>query len=55
MINDEMTLWKRDGLELSLRTDYIRFAIMRRNGFTSNAWDVRVEQTGDAYIYCAIT
>ena len=55
MINDEITLWKRDGLELPLRIDCIRFAVMRRNGLTSNAWGVRVEQTGDAYIYCAIT
>ena len=54
MINNEMTLWKRDGLELSLRTDCIRFAVMVRDGLTSNTWGVRVEQTGDAYIYCAI-
>ena len=30
----------------------IRFAVLYRNGNTSNAWGVRVENTGDAYIYC---
>ena len=30
----------------------IRFAIRHRNGLTSNAWGVQVENTGDAYIYC---
>jgi len=30
----------------------IRFAVQYRNGRTSNAWGVRVENTGDAYIYC---
>ncbi len=30
----------------------IRFAVFYRNGRTSNAWGVRVTDTGDAYIYC---
>ena len=30
----------------------IRFAVMYRNWRTSNAWGVKVEDTGDAYIYC---
>ena len=30
----------------------IRFAVLYRNGHTSNAWGVRVKNTGDAYIYC---
>ena len=47
-----MTLWKRDGLELPLRTGPIRFAVLRRDGITSNSWGVRVKRTGDAYIYC---
>ena len=47
-----MTLWKRDGLELPLKTAPIRFAVQRRGGITSNAWGVNVERTGDAYIYC---
>ena len=55
MIDDEMTLWKRDCLELPLRTDCIRFAVMKRNGLIFNAWVVRIEQTGNAYIYCALT
>ena len=52
MSNDEMTLWKRNGLELPLRTDPIRFAVKRRSGLASNSWGVRVERKGDAYIYC---
>ena len=30
----------------------IRFAVLYRNGNTSNAWGVQVENTGDGYIYC---
>lgn len=30
----------------------IRFAVFYRNGCMSNAWGVKVEDTGDAYIYC---
>lgn len=30
----------------------IRFAVLYRNGRTSNAWGVRVKNTGDGYIYC---
>lgn len=30
----------------------IRFAVLYRSGNTSNAWGVRVENTGDGYIYC---
>ena len=30
----------------------VRFAILYRTGHTSNSWGVRVEDTGDAYIYC---
>ncbi len=30
----------------------IRFAVLYRTGHTSNAWGVKVEATGDAYIYC---
>ena len=30
----------------------IRFAVLYRNGCTSNAWGVKVEKTGDGYIYC---
>ena len=52
MSNDEMTLWKRNDLELPLRTDPIRFAVKKRSGLTSNSWGVRVERMGDAYIYC---
>ncbi len=52
MSTDQMALWKRDGLELPLRTDTIRFAVKRKSGLTSNSWGVRVERKGDAYIYC---
>ena len=47
-----MTLWTKEGLELPLRTKQIRFAVQWKNGLTSNAWAVCVENTGDAYIYC---
>lgn len=30
----------------------IHFAVMYRNRHTSNTWGVKVEDTGDAYIYC---
>ncbi|MCY4460009.1 MAG: hypothetical protein OXC26_06360 [Albidovulum sp.] len=52
MSNDEMTLWRRDGLVLPIRTSPIRFAVDRGNGLTSDAWGVSVEKNGDAYIYC---
>ena len=52
MGNDEMTLWRRDGQVLPIKTSPIRFAVDRGNGFTSDAWGVRVENSGDAYIYC---
>ena len=55
MSHDKLTFWIRNGLALPLRTECIRFAVERRNGLTSNAWGVRVEKTGDAYIYCRDT
>ena len=30
----------------------IRFAVLYRDWHTSNAWGIRVEETGDGYIYC---
>ena len=36
--------------ELPLRESPIRFAVMRRNGLSSNAWRVWVEESGDMYI-----
>ena len=41
-----------DQLELPLRTDSIRFAVMRRDGLSSNAWRVWAEESGDIYIVC---
>ena len=38
--------------ELPIRKDSIRFAILYRNGCTSNAWGVYKQKTGDAYISC---
>ena len=52
MSNDEMTLLRRNGLVLPIRTSPIRFAVVRENGFTSDAWGVGVGKNGDAYIYC---
>ena len=56
MGNDSMTFQIRDGLELPLRAQPIRFAVEWRNGLTSNAWGVYVEKKRekdvDAYISC---
>ena len=52
MSKDQITFWKRNGLELPLRTSPIRFAITKNDGFTSNSWGVRIEKKGDAYVYC---
>ena len=52
MADDQMTLWKKEELELPIRTSPVRFAVDRGNGFSSEAWGVQVENTGDAYIYC---
>ena len=52
MGDDTMTFWTKEVLELPLRTKQIRFAVQWKNGLTSNAWAVRVEKKGDAYIYC---
>ena len=38
--------------QLPIEKNPIRFAILYRNWCTSNAWGVRVERKGDAYIYC---
>ena len=38
--------------ELPIRKKEIRFAILYRNGCTSNAWGVRTEKSKEAYIYC---
>ena len=49
---EEFVVWTNHGLALPLRTSPIRFAVQMTNGLTSNAWGVRVERKGDAYIYC---
>ena len=40
------------GFELPLKKSPIRFAVLWKNGQTSNTWGVRVEKEGDVYIYC---
>ncbi len=50
--DEEMLLWMRNNLALPKRTSPLNFAVQKRSGLTSNAWGVRVENTGDAYIYC---
>ena len=52
MCNDQMIFFTRNDLKLPQRTSPINFAVQRRNGCTSNAWAVRTEKKGDAYIYC---
>ena len=50
--DEEMLLWTKSNLTLPERTGPLHFAIQKRSGLTSNAWGVRVKNTGDAYIYC---
>ncbi len=38
--------------KLPIKQNPIRFAILYRNGCTSNAWGVQVRPAGDAYVYC---
>ena len=38
--------------QIPTKINPIRFTVLYRNGNTSNAWGVRVKNTGDAYIYC---
>lgn len=42
----------KDDLTLPLRTNPTRFAVMRRDGMSSNAWGVYVENKGEVYIAC---
>ena len=37
---------------LPTKKNPIRFAVIYRSGYTSNAWGVKVNSKGDAYIYC---
>ncbi|MXY66858.1 hypothetical protein F4212_02635 [Candidatus Poribacteria bacterium] len=38
--------------QVPINRNPIRFAVLYRNGCTSNAWGVTVKPSGDAYIYC---
>ena len=50
--SEHLIHWKRNEIDFPTRRSPIRFAVQMKNGLTSNAWGVRVENTGDAYIYC---
>lgn len=52
MSAEEMTLCRRDGIELPLRAAPIRFAVTGEGGFTSNSWGVYLVKKGDAYVRC---
>ena len=52
MDHEQISIQISRDLILPCRQSPIRFAIQQRNGLTSNAWGLRVENTGDAYIYC---
>lgn len=52
MNSDKMYIQHRHGLKLPLTKSPIRFAILWKNGQTSNTWGVRVDKNGDVYIYC---
>ena len=51
-----MAYYIREGSEpaptLPLRSSPIRFAVMRKDSLSSNAWRVWVEPAGDAYVAC---
>ena len=52
MSNEQLRIHTRENRPLPFTESPIRFAVGMKNGLTSNAWGVRVEGTGDAYIYC---
>ena len=52
MSDEQLIFSVKSGVELPCRQSPLRFAVQMENGLTSNAWGVRVEETGDAYIYC---
>ena len=52
MNHEQITVDIKPTLVLPCKKSPIRFAVQQRNGLTSNAWGVKVEDTGDAYIYC---
>ena len=52
MNHEQITVDIKPTLVLPCKESPIRFAVQQRNGLTSNAWGVKVEDTGDAYIYC---
>ena len=52
MSDEVLPIYTRNSRPLPFRESPIRFAITMKNGLTSNAWGVRVEGTGDVYIYC---
>ena len=43
---------KERDLELPIERSPVNFAVLMRDGTVSNTWGVKVEDTGDAYIYC---
>lgn len=47
-----MYIQLRPDLESPLKESPITFAVLWKNGQTSNTWGVRVEKDGDVYIYC---
>ncbi|MCY4341926.1 MAG: hypothetical protein OXE48_11295 [Gammaproteobacteria bacterium] len=42
----------KNDVELPTDENPLRFAVLYRNGRTSNTWGLNVRPTGDAYIYC---
>ena len=54
--HSSMAYYTRPGTEpalsLPLRSSPIRFAVMRKDGLSSNAWRVWVDPAGDVYVAC---
>ena len=52
MSDKKLLIYTRKPKSLPFRENPVRFAVRMKNGLTSNAWGVKVEEPGDVYIYC---
>ncbi len=42
----------KDGVELPIRRQPIRFAVQHMNGLSSKSWNITTDRTGNAYVMC---
>ena len=52
MVDNEIPIRLKDGVELPLRTSPLRLAVLHKNGLCSNSWTVVTQKSGDAYVVC---